>query len=92
MASSLRLACILVLFVALVVAHSAAFAADMEDKGRKLASDSSGTNEKKSSYQAKEKEKKNEKKTYSNSSNNKKNDNKEKKNKENKEKKHHDGS
>ncbi|KAH6558639.1 hypothetical protein KP509_1Z052200 [Ceratopteris richardii] len=69
MASSLRLACILVLFVALVVAHSAAFAADMEDKGRKLASDSSGTNEKKSSYQAKEK--KNEKKTYSNSSNNK---------------------
>ncbi|KAH7290586.1 hypothetical protein KP509_30G055800 [Ceratopteris richardii] len=79
MASSLRLACILVLFVALVVAHSAAFAADMEDKGRKLASDSSGTNEKKSSYQAKEKE--NEKKTYSN---NKKNDNKEKKNKENK--------
>ncbi|KAH6556107.1 hypothetical protein KP509_1Z204900 [Ceratopteris richardii] len=47
MASSLRLACILVLFVALVVAHSAAFAADMEDKGRKLASDSSGTNERK---------------------------------------------
>ncbi|KAH6558648.1 hypothetical protein KP509_1Z052700 [Ceratopteris richardii] len=92
MASSLRLACILVLFVALVVAHSAAFAADMEDKGRKLASDSSGTNEKKSSYQAKVKEKKNEKKTYSNSSNNKKNDNKEKKNKENKEKKHHGGS
>ncbi|KAH7290567.1 hypothetical protein KP509_30G053900 [Ceratopteris richardii] len=88
MASSLRLACILVLFVALVVAHSAAFAADMEDKGRKLASDSSGTNEKKSSYQAKEKEKKNEKKTYSNS-NNKKNDNKEKKNKDNKEKNHH---
>ncbi|KAH7290583.1 hypothetical protein KP509_30G055500 [Ceratopteris richardii] len=81
MASSLRLACILVLFVALVVAHSAAFAADIEDKRRKLASDSSGTNEKKSSYQAKERE--NEKKTYSNS-NNKKNDNKEKKNKENK--------
>ncbi|KAH7290572.1 hypothetical protein KP509_30G054400 [Ceratopteris richardii] len=46
MASSLRLACILVLFVALVVAHSAAFAADMEDKGRKLASDSSGTKKK----------------------------------------------
>ncbi|KAH7290575.1 hypothetical protein KP509_30G054700 [Ceratopteris richardii] len=76
MASSLSLACILVLFVALVVAHSAAFAADMEDKGRKLASDSSGTNEKKSSYQAKETEKKNEKKTYSSSKNN---NNKEKK-------------
>ncbi|KAH7290581.1 hypothetical protein KP509_30G055300 [Ceratopteris richardii] len=88
MASSLRLACILVLFVVLVVAHSAAFPADMEDKGRKLASDSSETNEKKSSYQAKEKEK-NEKKTYSN---NKKNDNKEKKNKDNKQKKHHGGS
>ncbi|KAH6558651.1 hypothetical protein KP509_1Z052900 [Ceratopteris richardii] len=86
MASSLRLASILVLFVTLVVAHSAAFAADMEDKGRKLASDSSGTNEKKSSYQAKEKEKKKEKKTYSSS--NKKNENTEKKNKENKEKKH----